>query len=253
MNINDVDFFFRSVLPIADFAAIDRSPNGLQVTNRSGSVKKIAFAVDACLESFKRAAGEGADMLFVHHGIFWGQERVVTGDYFTRLSFLLDNNLALYAVHLPLDADPLLGNNASAAEKAGLSSLEPFGNYHGVKIGYKGVFSEPLSCQEVLKQLDFKKEDMLSILPFGVEKNKTAAIMTGGASSQVQQAIDENIDLYITGEVSHQIYHPCMEAKINVICAGHYQTETFGVRNMENLVREKLSLDTCFIDIPTGL
>ena len=110
MDIREVDCFFRSILNIDEMRSFDRSLNGLQVSNRTGKVTKIAFAVDASLEAFKRAAQHGADMLFVHHGIFWGTEKTITGDYFRRLSFMLENNLSLYAAHLPLDMDPLLGN-----------------------------------------------------------------------------------------------------------------------------------------------
>ncbi len=253
MDIKEVDSFFRSILNIDEMRSFDRSLNGLQVSNRTGKVKKIAFAVDASLEAFKRAAQHGADMLFVHHGIFWGTEKTITGDYFRRLSFMLENNLSLYAAHLPLDMDPLLGNNVSAAVKAGLENLKPFGEYHGKKIGFKGIFPEGKTCEEVIAAFGLKNTDILSVLKFGPEKNMSAGVITGGACREVEQAIDEELDLYITGEISHQIYHQCLEAGINVISAGHYLTEIFGIKNVEKTVREKLALDTCFIDIPTGL
>ncbi|MDX9801695.1 MAG: Nif3-like dinuclear metal center hexameric protein [Spirochaetia bacterium] len=253
MDIKEVDTFFRSILNIEEMKSIDRSLNGLQVSSRTGEITKIAFAVDASLESFKRAAQHGADMIFVHHGLFWGTEKPVTGDYFRRLSFLIEKNIALYAVHLPLDMDPVLGNNITAAKKSGLEELQPFGEYHGKKIGYKGVFPEGKTCEEVISAFGFKSSDILSVLKFGPEKNNSAGVITGGACREVEQAIDERLDLYITGEISHQIYHQCLEAGINVISAGHYLTEIFGIKNVEKTVREKLPLDTCFIDIPTGL
>jgi dinuclear metal center YbgI/SA1388 family protein len=253
MDINDADLFFRTLLNIDLMKKIDSSANGLQVTNRTGKVTKIAFAVDASLESFKRAVNCKADMLFVHHGIFWGNEKTITGNFFKRISFLVENNLALYAAHLPLDSDFSIGNNISIAKTAGLENIEHFGEYHGVKIGYKGKFPKPLSCAEVISKLGFNKNEMLSVFEFGVEKNQTAAVITGSACREVEQAIDEGIDLYITGEVTHQIYHQCLEACINVISAGHYLTETIGVKNVCNVTREKLGIDTCFIDIPTGL
>ncbi len=253
MDIRDVDSFFRSILPIDELKKTDKAINGLQVSNKSGTVTKIAFAVDASFESFKRASMSGADMLFVHHGIFWGNEKALSGDYFRRISFLIENNLALYAVHLPLDMDKTLGNNITAAIKAGLADTEPFGEYHGMKIGFKGIFREPKSCGEVIRSLGFREDELLSVLAFGPEKNRSAGVITGSACREVEQAIGEGLDLYITGEITHQIYHECLEAGINVISAGHYLTETFGVKNVEKAVREKLSLDTCFLDIPTGL
>jgi dinuclear metal center YbgI/SA1388 family protein len=253
MHILEIDRFFHELLPIDNTKKADRAINGLQVSNKSKTVSKIAFAVDASLESFKRAAHWGADMLFVHHGIFWGTEKAITGDYFSRISFLIENNIALYAVHVPLDADPNIGNNISVARKAGLEEIEPFGEYHGIKIGYKGIFKKPLGCDEILAALGFNAAEMLGVLKFGPEKCKSAAVIAGGATREAEQAIDENIDLYITGEITHQIYHLCLEGKINVISAGHYLTETFGVKNVEKAVKEKLLLETCFIDIPTGL
>lgn len=253
MDIRDIDLFFREILPIDMLKKVDSSQNGLQVENVSGKVEKIAFAVDASLETFRRAKECGADMLFVHHGIFWGKEKTITGDFFRRINFLLENNLALYAAHLPLDMDEKLGNNISAAMLAGLENIEPFGEYHGVKIGYKGVFEKPLTCEEVVSRLGFDVSSLLSLLKFGPEKVGSAGVITGGASREVEQAIDEGLDLYITGEVSHQMYHQCLESKINVISAGHYQTEIFGVKNVEKAVRKKQLADTCFIDVPTGL
>jgi dinuclear metal center YbgI/SA1388 family protein len=253
MKIGEVDSFFRKLLNIDLFKKTDSSVNGLQVANKSGEVTKIAFAVDASLESFKRAAKCNADMLFVHHGIFWGHEQPITGDFFKRISFLIENNLSLYAAHLPLDSDSAIGNNITLAKAAGLEKLDNFGEYHGVKIGYKGVFPKPLTCSEVIAKLGFNSADMLSVLEFGSAENKTAAIITGGACEEVEQAINEGIDLYITGEITHQIYHQSLEAGINVISAGHYLSETAGVKNVCNAVKEKLGLDTCFLDIPTGL
>lgn len=253
MDIREIDKFFHGLLPIDSVKKADRAINGLQISNKSKTVSKIAFAVDASLESFKRAAECGADMLFVHHGIFWGDEKAITGDYFNRISFLIENNIALYAVHLPLDLDPKIGNNISVAVKAGLEETEPFGEYHGIKIGYKGIFKKPAGCDEILSSLGFNAAEMLAVLRFGPEKNRNAAVITGSACREVEQAIDENIGLYITGEITHQIYHQCLEAKINVISAGHYLTETFGVKNVEKAVKEKLALETCFLDIPTGL
>jgi len=240
-------------LPIDSLKKADRAINGLQVANKTKKVSKIAFAVDASLESFKRAADWKADMLFVHHGIFWGTEKPITDEFFNRISFLIENNIALYAVHLPLDADSNIGNNITVVKKAGLEEIETFGEYHGVKVGYKGIFKTPLKCEEIIGSLGFNSADMLSVLNFGQEKCRSAAVVTGGACSVVEQAIAEKIDLYITGEITHQIYHQCLEAKINVISAGHYLTETFGVKNVEKVVKEKLSLETCFIDIPTRL
>ncbi|MDR3192369.1 MAG: Nif3-like dinuclear metal center hexameric protein, partial [Treponema sp.] len=145
----ELDKFFRSLLDLDGFSAVDSSLNGIQVDN-DGEIHKIAFAVDASLETFKRAAGAGAGLLFVHHGLFWGSPLRISGTHRERIKFLLEHNLALYAVHLPLDQHPSLGNNAALAELLGIESLEPFGLYHDRKIGYKGMLKEPLTIDEAV-------------------------------------------------------------------------------------------------------
>ena len=253
MNIKEIDTYFRTLLPIDQMKKSDASLNGLQVSGSEKEIKKIAFSVDASLQSFKRAASWGADLLFVHHGLFWGRDIAVTGSHYERIKFLIENSLSLYACHLPLDMDRELGNNISVAKTLGLEDIEPFGEYRGNKIGYKGVLPEPLACEDIIEKGEFDRDSILSLLRFGPEKCRTVGIITGGACKEVEQAIDEELDLYLTGEISHQIYHQCLESGINVISAGHYATETSGVKNVSERVRKDLSLETVFIDLPTGL
>ncbi len=253
MNIKELDSYFRKLLPIDEMERTDISLNGLQVANKSGEVKKAAFAVDASLESFKRAAEWGADILFVHHGLFWGKPLSVTGSHFERISFLIDNNLALYACHLPLDMDETLGNNISAARLLDLEDIAPFGEYRGKKIGFKGRLKNPLTCEEIIEKAGFEKDGILSLMKFGPELCSSVGIITGGATREVEQAVSEDLDLFLTGEVSHQMYHQCLEDGINVISAGHYATEIYGVKNVSEKVREDLGIETVFIDLPTGL
>ncbi|MDR1318816.1 MAG: Nif3-like dinuclear metal center hexameric protein, partial [Treponema sp.] len=127
LNTKQIDSFFKSILDIEGFTGVDVSLNGVQVDNDGSEIGKIAFAVDASLETFKRAADAGAGMVFVHHGHFWGLPLRVAGSHRGRVKFLLDNNIVLYAVHLPLDQHPRMGNNAALAELLGLSGIEPFG------------------------------------------------------------------------------------------------------------------------------
>jgi dinuclear metal center YbgI/SA1388 family protein len=253
MNIKEIDSYFRSLLPIDDMERTDISLNGLQVSNKSGEVRKAAFAVDASMESFKRAAQWGADILFVHHGLFWGKALSLTGSHFERIRFLIENNLALYACHLPLDMDSELGNNISVAKILELDDITPFGEYRGKKIGYKGLLKEALSCEELIEKCGFDNDGILSLLKFGPDKCRSIGIITGGACKEVEQAVSEELDLYLTGEISHQIYHQCLEDGINVISAGHYATEIFGVKNVSDKVNSDLGLETVFIDLPTGL
>ncbi|GHV23199.1 GTP cyclohydrolase 1 type 2 [Spirochaetia bacterium] len=256
MTSAELDLFFRERLDIAGFSEIDSSMNGIQVDNTPETeIKKIAFAVDACLESFKRAAAAGANMLFVHHGLFWGKPESIAGYVRRRIEFLLKNNIALYAVHLPLDQSPELGNNASLAQILGLQNIKPFGTYHGRKIGFKGDFETPVTIDEAVKRITFMGRPPAAVHAFGGRQIKTCGIISGGAAMEAQQAIEEKLDLYVTGEAAHSIYHIAEEAKLNIISGGHYNTEVWGVKRVMECCKEnfKNDLEVEFIDIPTGL
>ncbi|GHV29366.1 GTP cyclohydrolase 1 type 2 [Spirochaetia bacterium] len=253
MTSRKLDAYFRSLLDLEGFASMDPSLNGIQADNDGAEITKIAFAVDACLETFKRAADSGAGMLFVHHGLFWGQPLRITGTHRMRLAFLLNHNLALYAVHLPLDQHPSLGNNVALADLLGIESPEAFGTYHGRKIGYKGTLSKPLTIEEALKRITFKDRPPLGVYPFGKRESLSCAVISGGAADESLQALDEGIDLYVTGEMSHQVYHQALEGHLNIIAGGHYSTEVWGVRRVMEHCAAQLNLDVEFIDAPTGL
>ena len=253
MDIGDFDRFVRDVLEIDRIDPSDVALNGLQVGRRGRELKKIAFAVDACMESFRRAVDVEADLLFVHHGLFWGKPYRLVGTLYERVRFLIENDLALYAVHLPLDMHPLYGNNAGIAGRLGLKEVEPFGEYHGIKIGLKGNLSQPRVIDELVQLVSSDNSKPLGILPFGPERIKRVGIVSGGASEMVRQAVSEGLDLYITGDASHTVYHEALESCINVIFAGHYATETWGVRLFKGKVESELGVETCFIDIPTSL
>jgi dinuclear metal center YbgI/SA1388 family protein len=244
---------FASILDIEGFRSIDSSMNGIQVDNDGGEITKIVFAVDANLETFKRCAAAGGGMLFVHHGLFWGIPEALKGPRRERLKFLLDHNIALYASHLPLDHHPRLGNNAALAELLGIENSEPFGLYHGKKIGYKGKLKKPLTVEEAVKAISFMDRPPLGIFPFGKEHSESCAVISGGASGEVRQAIDEGVDLYVTGEASHTVYHEALEGKINMVAGGHYSTEVWGLRKIMEECAARLAIDTEFIDVPTGL
>jgi dinuclear metal center YbgI/SA1388 family protein len=252
-NTTAIDAFFRSLLDFEAFENIDSSMNGLQVDNDGSEIKKIVFAVDACLESFKRCTVAGGNLLFVHHGLFWGDPLALKGPHRGRIQFLLENNIALYAVHLPLDQHPSLGNNAALAELLGIEEKEPFGLYHGKKIGYKGRLKKPLTIDEAVKKIDFMGNPPLGVFPFGKKINETCAVISGGAPREALQALEEGVDLYVTGEAGHSIYHPSLEGRLNLIAGGHYATEVWGVRKLMALCENDLNMETEFINIPTGL
>jgi dinuclear metal center YbgI/SA1388 family protein len=253
MTTQKLDAFFRSILDIDGFSAVDPSLNGLQVDNDGAEVEKIAFAVDASLETFTRAAAAGAGLIFVHHGLFWGSPLRVEGSHRQRLKFLLDHNLALYGVHLPLDQQGELGNNAVLARLLGIENPRPFGLYRGRKIGYQGLLSKPLTVEEAVKRIAFQNRPPLGVYPFGKRESLSCAVVSGGAAEEAREAIEEGIDLFVTGEASHGVYHAVLEGGLNMIAGGHYSTEVWGVRGVMERCAAELNLAVEFIDVPTGL
>ncbi|MDR2403864.1 MAG: Nif3-like dinuclear metal center hexameric protein [Spirochaetaceae bacterium] len=253
MTTRQLDAFFRTMLDIDSFAAVDSSLNGLQVDNDGAEIKKIVFAVDAGLETFQRAVSAGGNLLFVHHGLFWGAPLPLRGTHRERIHFLLRHNLALYAVHLPLDQHPELGNNAGLAELLGMENPEPFGLYHGRQIGYKGTLTEPLTLEQAVGRIGFAGRPPLGVYPFGPERCRTCGVISGGAAQEAREAIAEGLDLYVTGEISHSIYHEILEGRLNMIAGGHYSTEVWGVRRVMERCAARLDTDCEFIDVPTGL
>ena len=253
LTTRKLDDFFRGLLDLEGFKSIDSSLNGLQVDNDGSELGKIAFAVDACMEVFQRAAEAGAGLLFVHHGLFWGAPVRLEKGHRQRIKFLLDNNLALYAVHLPLDQDPRIGNNMVLAKLLGIRDPQPFGLYHGQKIGYKGNLSSALTVEEAVKRISYMNRPPLALFPFGKKENSSCAVISGGAAQEAFQALEEDIDLYVTGESSHTVYHHALEGRLNIIAGGHYSTEVWGTRRVMEECANQLGIDSEFIDIPTGL
>jgi dinuclear metal center YbgI/SA1388 family protein len=257
MTVNELDAYFSKYLALDTFST-DVSKNGLQAANNdpdTAPVQKIAFGVDAGLETITRSAQAGAGLLFVHHGLLWGQCEPITGVYYRRLKALFDADMALYACHLPLDAHPVSGNNYGLAARLGLQNQVPFGSYHGALIGVRGDLPEgaALTPEELARRLFPGNFADCKIFPFGKTRIRSAAIVSGGAGDLVDQAAVAGVDAYITGEVEHQTYHLMKEMGITVIAGGHYVTETVGVSLMMKKTADDLGLETVFIDVPTGM
>ena len=255
MTLIEFDNYINSFLRKEDYGK-DISLNGIQIQNSQPDkkeIKKIAFAVDACEATAKAAAKAGADLLFVHHGLFWGHCQTLTGSFYKRVSAFIKNDLALCAYHIPLDANIPYGNNFGLAAKLGLINCEQFGSWRGMILGVKGQLEEESSVQELAKKLMGSEKSARAILSFGKEKIKTVGIISGGASEDVVDAVEEGLDCYITGEFAHEDYHFAREMGINVIAGGHYQTETVGVNLVMQKVEAETGLECIFIDEPTGL
>ncbi|MGP1594638.1 MAG: Nif3-like dinuclear metal center hexameric protein [Treponema sp.] len=256
MTLTELDRWFRSFLALEVFSTQDPSQNGIQVQNTSPATKpitKVAVAVDACAETIKQAAVLHADLLFVHHGLFWKHNPLVTGSHYQRLAMLFRHDMALYACHIPLDAHNSVGNNYGLASLIGLQQLEPFGMWKGMTIGVKGIFPQALPLDMLTERLFPHGGKPLAVLPFGTGKIKTAAIISGGGGHELLQAIESGVDAYITGEIGHEEYHTARECGIHVIAGGHYYTETIGVLLIAEKITKELGIETVFIDVPTGL
>ena len=253
MLLKDFDRLMRDLLAIDDLEGTDSSLNGIQVGDLSKEIKKIAFAVDASIESFRRASEQDADILFVHHGILWNKQERIVRNLYHRIKLLIESGLALYAVHLPLDMHPELGNNIGIARKLGLTEIKPFGKYKGIKIGYKGILPDPASFDEIKERLLSKSEGGLGSLPFGPGEIRTIGIVSGGDSKSGLQAIEEELDLFITGDASHELYHESLEGNINVLFAGHYISEVWGINQVAKKIKETTDYKVVLLDIPTGL
>ena len=224
--------------------------NGLQAGN-SGAVTRIAAAVDASLATVKLAIAAKADLMIVHHGLFWSPSHPWTGKKYELLRLLVENNLAVYSSHLPLDAHPRLGNNAQLCAALGLKNLRPFFVTHGQPIGFQS--RTKISRAKLAAKLARATGAKPRIIPGGGEICQRIGLVTGGAGGDLKLAVDEGVDTFITGEGPHWTYALAEELGINVFYGGHYATETFGVRALAAELSKKFKLPWEFLDHPTGL
>ena len=228
----------------------DGAVNGLQVENR-GAVTRIAAAVDASLATIKLAIAVKADLLVVHHGLFWSPSHPWTGTKYELLQLLIENNLAVYSSHLPLDAHPRLGNNAQLCAALGLKNLRPFFESHGQTIGFKTQIK--ISRAELAAKLARATGAKPRVIPGGPAICHRIGVVTGGAGDGLKLAADEGMDTFVTGEGPHWTYALAEELGINMLYGGHYATETFGVKALASHLSKKFKLPWTFIDHPTGL
>lgn len=248
-NTVDITAYLDEILDI--HGVQDRSQNGLQVAN-SGKANKIGLAVDASLATFQAAAAQHVDFLLVHHGLFWGQPENIVGPLYQRIKFLMDHDMALYAAHLPLDLHDTLGNNAQIVHKMKWLDEGPFGLYHGTAIGRAARLNTAIHRDLLCENIGAYFEADPLLWPFGPETVERIAIVSGGGLGQMKEAAEAGFDLLLTGEPAHASYWPASELKMNVLFAGHYATETWGVKAAGQALSKKFDLETEFIDLPTG-
>ncbi|MDI6781716.1 MAG: Nif3-like dinuclear metal center hexameric protein [bacterium] len=230
----------------------DASQNGLQVEGKQ-EVKKVVFAVDASLDTFEEAHKRKADMVVVHHGLFWDKPLPLTGILYQRLHVLFKHQISLYAAHLPIDIHPRVGNNAQLMNFFVTKKRETFGDYHGTEIGFLGVLQRETTLIEVITILEKSLNTKCQVLNFGKERIKTIAVVSGGAAELAAEAVNKKVDVFITGEPKLSSYYIAKEGRINVIFAGHYATETLGMQALSKVIHEQFSIECEFVDLPTGL
>lgn len=230
----------------------DPSLNGLQVEG-SDEVGQVAVAVDASLETFEKARDLGADMLIVHHGLFWGAPIAVRGSHKKRLAFLLENEISLYAAHIPLDAHREVGNNWGLAAILEMTDLADFGSFKGKPIGVRGQLPSEMPRRLLANLLEEKLGEPVMMLEGGPEQVGSLGIISGGAAWDLLTAAEQGLDAFLTGEPRHEIFHEAFERGVNALFGGHYMTETVGVNLLAGKLRDIHDLDVEFIYLPTGL
>jgi dinuclear metal center YbgI/SA1388 family protein len=246
-QIDDIIDTLDDLLSPADFA--DYGPNGLQIRG-AAEVTRVATGVSARRELMERAVELGAQLVLVHHGLFWDflptgltplqQERL-------RPLFKHDVNLAAY--HIPLDAHPGLGNNAILARELGCADPLPFGSFKGKAIGCRGRFPEPIGADELVARVQRATGRAPLLLGDGPERVRTIGIVSGSAADTLHEASAHGLDAFLTGEPREHITADAQELGMWFVAAGHYATETFGVRALGDLLAERFGLEHVFVDL----
>jgi dinuclear metal center YbgI/SA1388 family protein len=224
-----------------DMKIDDRSANGLQVGNEK-EVRKVGFAVDATIDSFQKAKDKNCGLLIVHHGIIWSDgEKTITGNKYNKAEFLIKNDLALAAYHLPLDAHPKLGNNAQISEMLGAKNLKPF------DAGFTAELRKDTGIEALGIELGRMLNTKCTVFAFGKPLFKNIAVISGFGGKDVERA-SRTADCFITGEVMYGIKNLAKELKTNVITAGHYETETPGLKALMEFLKKRTSLELEWIE-----
>jgi dinuclear metal center YbgI/SA1388 family protein len=244
--LTELTSWLDTYLKVADFK--DWSNNGLQVEGNS-AVTRVAASVDTSLRSIEDAVASGANLMVVHHGLFWNKPLMVTGPHRRRLQAALDAGLSIYAAHLPLDAHPEVGNNAMIASALSVQNVQPaFG------IGRMGELPYELTLQDFAERVQKLTGEICLVHGggggTGVHK---LGIVSGSGADFIEEAARLGLDTLLTGEPEHKHFHDAFELGVNVVYAGHYETEVFGVRALAARLEDQFGLPWQYLHLPTGL
>lgn len=253
MKLESLLQYLDGYLGIPDHPDYPQALNGLQVQGRD-EVRRIVAAVDTSEASVEAAVAAGADLLLVHHGLFWDGLTPLTGRRYRRVKPLMAAGVSLYSAHLPLDAHGEVGNCAVLGRALGLDLQGRFAEYKDVPIGWWGTLPEATDARGLQARL----EEVLGggavhLIPGGPARVERVGVVTGGGASFVEAASALALDALVTGEGSHHNHFDAMELGVHVLLGGHYATETFGVRALAQHLAERFDLEWEFVDQPTGL
>lgn len=250
MHLTEAVRYLDDLLRTRETGDFSQALNGLQVEN-SGGLAKIGAAVDASEPVIREAAQAGIDFLIVHHGLFWSGAQRVSGAAYRKMRMLMDADMAVYSAHLPLDIHPEIGNNALLAAALGFENGVPFFPTAGQPAGL--MFEAEVSREVLRDHLARAVGGPVHLAPGGPVLARRIGIVTGGAGGDVAKAAEAGADTFITGEGPHWSYTAAEELGVNLFYAGHYATETFGVKAAAEQLARKFALPWQFIDHPTGL
>ena len=238
--------FLNKILNIHQYQ--DYGPNGLQIEG-CNEITKIAFAVSAQKESISKSIEGKANCLIAHHGLFWKFHgvRTITKSFGERVRPLIQNDINLFSYHLPLDAHIKYGNAASIAQELAGINILPFGDYKGMPTGVKFDFPSPINAISLKNKLKkILKHNVLHSSPKSPEI-KNMGIITGGANSDWKMCIKENLNSYLTGEMSEHDWHEAKEDGVHMFAGGHNATEELGIQKLQKLIEEKFDIECFFI------
>ncbi|MEM7128760.1 MAG: Nif3-like dinuclear metal center hexameric protein [Chloroflexota bacterium] len=230
----------------------DYGPQGLQIEGKE-EVRKIVALVDSHQPCVEAALEKNADLMLVHHGIFWGPPRLLSGSYGRLVRTFMDANLNLYAAHLALDAHPEVGNNAELANRLRLKIVDWWANIKGTPLAALTEVSESTTLDELVTRIQERVGPIQVVQRHGPNQIRRIGILSGGGASHVEEAAALGCDTYITGETSHANYYDALNAGINVIYVGHYQSEVVGVQALGKHLVEKFGVGFEFVDLPTEM
>ena len=246
-KLRDIVSWLDRELDVAGFE--DSSANGLQVEGRA-EVRKVGLAVDACMPSFRAAARAGCDLLVVHHGLIWGGGiRAVTGVAARRLAALLKNDISLYVSHLPLDAHPRLGNNARLVKMLGLTKRKPFAAYRGRAVGFRGELPKRMTAKALAERAGKALGTRARVFGDAKKPLKKIGVVSGGGTIAIDEAAELGLDALFTGEGTHAAELTARETGVAIVYAGHYETETPGVKAVGGALAKRFRVSPEFLDV----